>query len=271
MLKQFTLSVAALSVAGMLTVSSCKKEAIEKKVAEPAFDRMELAKVSNQLVALVWGSGNASLSFKNSSLDCAVITVDSLSSPQTTTYDFGEGCTDENGVVRKGIMIATYNRTDIRQPGTVCTITFSDFYLNNDQVKGELSVENIGLNSNGNLVVRYDGNCQDISPVNGEVQMDIKQEFEWMEGSSTQDNTDDVFDITGFIKATAPSGNSSEVSVVEPLKSICRPGCNQYFVKGVTLTQTTGEYDRYLDYGNGDCDAIATQTVDGQSTTITLE
>ena len=46
---------------------------------------------------------------------------------------------------------------------------------------------------------------------------------------------------------------------------------SKYFVEGITLNQTTGESDRYLDYGDGTCDNLAVETVDGVSQTITLQ
>ncbi len=259
-----------LIIAAMIILNSCKKETITKNTSF-AFNSTESTKIVRQLFALAMPVGAKSFAFKNSEFECVIITKDSLSSPQTTTYNYGSGCADDAGVVRKGIITATYYNENIQEQGTVITLSFTNFFINNDEVRGTMSIENIGANGSGNWVIRYLANCQDFSPVNGETQIEANQYFEWVEGGNTPVYDDDVFSITGSCSATTISGNQAIVSIQQPLLAKTLPGCNEYFVQGVTLTQTTNESDRYLDYGNGECDNLAVQTVNGNSQTIVLE
>jgi hypothetical protein len=270
MLNQTKLFTVLLTATAMLAVSSCKKETITTKQQNSTAQLMEAKKIANQLFSFAVPAGSSSVSFKNGNFDCATITVDS-SSGYVKTFDYGNGCADDAGIVRKGSITATYNNENIQSPGTIVSLSFNNFFINNDEVTGSMSIENTGASGNGNWVIRFAANCQDHSPVNGETQMDALQYFEWVAGGNTSDYTDDVFSVTGSFTATTLTNEQCAVTVQQPLVVKTMSGCNEHFVEGITFTQTTGEDDVYLDYGDGTCDNLAVRTVNGNSETIVLE
>lgn len=267
MLKHTKLIIAACIA--VLALNSCQKEKLTLK-NNTTFQDEEAKKVARELSKLVWASNSSSLVFKNGSFDCVTMTVDSTSNPKTTTFDYGTGCADEDGIVRKGIITLAYNNDDIQIPGTLITYSFTGFFINNDEVRGTMTLENIGLSGNGFPLLRHFVDVQDHSLVNGITQFDSEQFFEWIEGGSTWTNDDDVFNISGFFNFSTTTGRQSLVTITDPLRKINSPEC-EHFVKGVTQIQTTNEPDRFIDYGDGTCDNLAVQTIDGNSQTIVLE
>ncbi|MES2621838.1 MAG: hypothetical protein V4615_13395 [Bacteroidota bacterium] len=264
--KTFTVITACIT---MLALNSCQKEKLTVK-NNSAFQNEEAKKVAQELAKLVWTSNSSSFVFKNGSFDCVTMTVDSISDPKTTTFDYGTGCSDEDGIVRKGIITLAYNNEDIQIAGTVVTYSFTGFFINNDEVKGTMTLENTGLSGNGFPRLRYFVDVQDHSLVNGVTQFDSEQFFEWIEGGNTWMNDDDVFSISGFFNFSTATGRQSLVTITDPLTKINSPEC-EHFVKGVTQIQSTDESDRFIDYGDGTCDNLAIQTIDGYSQTIELE
>ena len=270
MLNQNKISAAFMAAALTLSISSCKKEVTPTK-SPSAINQVEANKVAKQLLSIAMPSNSPSMSFKDGEFDCVKITTDSISVPNNITFDYGTGCKDNNGIIRKGIILVTYNNSDIQNPGTLINYSFKNFFINNDQVKGSLSMENTGVNSNGNMVIKYISDCQDISLENGITQLDAQENLEWVAGGKTWLYTDDVFSITGYTQIATPDGRKSRVTIKEPLILNSSLDCNKYYVKGTTITESSDAPDTYLDYGDGTCDNLAVQTVNGVSKTIELE
>lgn len=88
----------------------------------------------------------------NSSVDlitaCATITRDTISTPRVITIDFGSGCTNGNGVTRKGKVIVSYTGK-YRDTGTKIHITTENYYVNNNKVEIDRTITNNGLNGSG--------------------------------------------------------------------------------------------------------------------------
>ena len=262
--------ITAFAVATLIfSTSSCKKETPEiNKNSNVSFE--ESKKIAKQLFAMAMPTGSTSFAFKNGAFDCVAVSVDSTSG-YVKTFDYGQGCADDQGIVRRGIITATCNSENIQTPGTLMMLTFNNFFVNEDEVTGYMSIENIGANGNGNLVIRFITDCQDHSAINGLTQLDAAQYFEWTAGGNTSAYDDDEFSVSGSFAATAPNNRMYSVTINQPLITKTAQGCNEFFVQGTTLNQTTGEDDRYIDYGNGTCDNLATETVNGVSGEIVLE
>jgi hypothetical protein len=90
---------------------------------------------------------------------------------------------------------------------------------------------------------------------------------EWIEGDNTYIRWDDVYLITGTSEGVRPSGLTWTKEIITPLRRelTCR-----FLVSGSIEIAPEDKPVRLLDYGNGDCDNIATVTVNGQTYTIYL-
>lgn len=210
----------------------------------------------------------------NSTVDiitgCAIITRDTLSSPKKITIDFGDGCTNNFGITRKGKIIVTYTGR-YRAEGTVIHIVSENYFVNNNKVDIDRTVTNLGENNNGNLefsvhserMVTFTDGTNSSSTQN--------KTREWIAGSSTpRDFTDDVYKVTGVGTHTSKRGILYDVSTITPL--IRKLSCHQ-FVSGEVKIVRHGNRDRFgiINFGTGECDNEATVTLDnGRSFTIDL-
>ncbi len=204
---------------------------------------------------------------------CATVTIDTISNPKSITVDFGSSpclCDQWDNLYRQGVIKATWTGA-YRDPGTVITIVTTNFYrgIATDQMDKydvNRTVTNMGPNANGNLqfhivttinVSYFDGTTSNWS---------ADKMREWIQGESTKDISDDVFVITGSVSGTNRNGIPVSATITTPLtKNACT-----WFVSGVVEITRGTMPTITLDYGNGNCDNLATITVNGHTKTITL-
>jgi len=150
-----------------------------------------------------------------------------------------------------------------RLPNTTRIITFEDFTINGNLIEGVKTISNTdGINFlitlEGGKITFEDGTF---------ITREMERNREWIAGLETPAFVwDDEFLITGFCSGTNRDGVEYSHTIVEPLLRImsCR-----WIVSG-TVEMLTGENLAILDYGDGECDNIATITIDGETTEITL-
>ena len=184
--------------------------------------------------------------------------------PKTVTFDYGTGCTYEN-VTRKGKITATY--TDrFKKPGAKVTITFDGYYVNDTKLEGTTVITNNGKNTAGNFTFTLAVSRAKTINSKGTFTINALKTIEWSRGESTTVASDDIFWISGESYGTDTRGKDFTIKITKPL--VKQVAC-RFLVAG-TVEFKSGDHTRVLDYGNGDCDAKATVTINGQSKEITL-
>ncbi len=200
--------------------------------------------------------------------NCATITIDTTVMPHLMTIDFGEeNCLCPDGKYRRGIILISFNGRFF-QPGTLITTTFDGFHVNDNHIQGVKTRENLGLNDEGfpHFSSSVDGSITLAS--DGTVIARLAQhQRTWIEGFGTPQWFDDVFLIEGSASTTVSTGFSSSRTIINPLR---RELSCHHFVSGTVEVERTGRPQAILDYGDGECDNIATVTIDGQTFTIRL-
>lgn len=187
-----------------------------------------------------------------------------LSFPKTMIIDYGSGCTDLNGVNRKGIINAIFTGK-LKTPGSSVNITFSNYYLNGRKITGAKSVANNGYNSDSNLVFIINVKNASISGSEGTISWSSKRQRIWTAGDTTQSKTDDVFLITGTAQGTGSKGTPFDIEITDALE--VKGNCN-YITKGKFTLTPEHFAPRYFDFGTGSCDNSATVTINGKSYSI---
>ncbi len=263
-------------LASITALSSCKKEQMNSLTKTKA----NLAGVDatyDEMLRLTMSMG-LSGSFKTEDVDAipgAIVTEDTLSNPHTKTIDYGSGCIDNDGKVFKGKIILSYTTGDfLHTAGASIAVTPVDYSVNDNEISGTTTLQNDGVNGNGNINFIYNINAKRVLANNGGTDsIGGRQEVEWVAGSETSDKLDDQFSFTGMLGGHASGDGDVDfaISILNPLIQNRAPGCNEFYVQGETLTQVSGQSDVYLDFGDGTCDNLAVETIDGVSTTITLE
>lgn len=200
--------------------------------------------------------------------DCATITLDTIGFPCTLTIDFGEtNCLCNDGKYRRGKILVSFTGR-YRDPGTVITHSFENYYVNDNSVEGTKVVTNMGQNENGNLyyTIEVVGVIQRVGD-NSTFSWNSSRVREWIQGSDTRNRWDDIYLITGTAHGVRPNGLTWEKEITNALRVelACR-----FIVSGTMEIRPEDRPVRVLDFGDGECDNIATVTVNGVTYTIHL-
>lgn len=266
----------AVALIATLFLGSCKKEKADTSDLAPAGNMAMADETYNDVnniadEAATTGTVSYKTDDENALLaGCATVTRDTVSTPRVTTIDFGTGCTGADGKTRKGRIIVTHDGP-YRNPGTTITVTFDNYFVNDNQVTGTKTIHNDGLNNAGHTSFSVSVNGQ-IILANGEgtISWTSERTREWIAGESTPNRDDDQYSITGSATGTAANGDQFSATINQPLIRNLAPGCRRHFVSGVATMERANRPARVIDYGNGNCDDQATVTVNGVTYTITL-
>lgn len=200
-------------------------------------------------------------------LDCATVDRDTVD--QIITIDFGDGCEGRRGRVRSGKIIVTYDG-DRRTVGSFRSVTFEDFFVDSTQVEGTrtktvtaVDAENLSitvdLTVTGGKLTFGDGTF-----ATREAQKTRVWQFD-AEG-------DHVTTVTGSASGVNREGLDYSMQITEELVFNRSCGRAGIFVpvSGVKMF-SVGESTAIIDYGDGECDNLATVTQDGVTEEIELE
>jgi hypothetical protein len=256
-------------LAAFINFTSCTKDSTpieqtsvdlvdDNAVSDVAFDDV-FNTVDNATIILENALGKGDLKSATIVADsCPVITVDNSTAgvwPKTITVDYGAGCTGFNGSSRKGkILITVSARRNV--VGATRTVTFVDYYFNNIKVEGTKVATNLGPNNNQNIeisVVLTGGKLT--LPAGKTIERSFEHKREWIAGYATKNIWDDQCLITGTATGKNINGVAYTNTILSPLawKRVC-----EFVVSGVIKFEREGAEAVELDYGQGECDALAT-------------
>jgi hypothetical protein len=188
--------------------------------------------------------------------------------PKTVTVDYGTSCTGINDNVRSGKIIIEVTGPRL-QTGSGRTITFVNYFFNGIKVEGTKVLENMGYNSNKNLVISVKLTDGKLTLPDGKtIERTVDHQREWTAGLLTKNIWDDECLITGTSTGKNIDGIAYTNTIMTALHwtRACR-----FLVSGAVNIQREGKDAVQLDYGNGDCDTKAVVTKNGVSTEILLK
>ena len=198
---------------------------------------------------------------------CATITNDTVSLPHVLSIDFGPtNCLCNDGRGRRGVINVSYSGR-YRDVGSTHTITFDNYYVNDNKVMGTKTVVNNGYNSAGHLSYTVTVNGSILKASGGTISWTSTRTREWIVGESTTIWSDDVYLITGNATGTSAAGTSYSLAITSALRR--EIGC-RHFVSGAFALTPSGKATRFVDFGTGACDNQATVTINSHVYNITL-
>jgi hypothetical protein len=274
--KSFFAILFGITITGLFLVACNKedKEAGQNEEILTVQDNANAEKTFNDVSDISDQAYNSFQIAKSTSIDgdiignCAVISIDTIGFPKTITIDFGDtNCLCADGRYRRGKILVSFTG-HYREEGTVITHTFDNYFVNDNQVLGTKIVTNAGRNENDHLyftitvdglIIKADGG--------GQVTWISNRIREWILGEETFDRLDDVYLITGESHGTTASEKIYNIVITNPLRR--EIGC-KYFVSGTFEFKPEDKPLRVFDYGEGECDNVATVTVNGKTYTIYL-
>ncbi len=192
-------------------------------------------------------------------LGCKSITITPLKGfPKTIIINFGTGCTSGNGIIRKG-KINILLSDSLRKTGSTAIMTFDGYFVNGFKKEGTIT----WLNNSTAAIKGWQRKVE-----NGKITTPVGRY--WLHsgiknvvqiaGFDTPGNLlDDVYSITGYNSVTNSGGVTRTSTILEALqkKTIC-----ENITKG-SINLKGSNHTAIIDFGNGDCDNIATITIDG--------
>ena len=197
---------------------------------------------------------------------CAIVTESSSTFPKTITIDYGTGCADAKGRLKKGKVIIDISG-DMRVQGHTRTVTFENFYINDVKIEGSRNAENTGPNTAGNMVIKISG---DITATNQDHSRSINftRYREWVSGISTCEIIDDEFHVTGSGTVTGRRGIDVPYVITE--KIVLTPGTCKYPLSG-KIDIGSSSRGVVINFGNGTCDNIAEATIKRRNKTVQID
>jgi len=184
--------------------------------------------------------------------------------PKTMTIDYGTGIEMANGHLLKGKIIIVLSADPFVSGGTR-TVTFDGF-------------SNDSISISGTVIKTRTKDAQPIFTENSDLTVTLadgttihrveKKVRTWIAGSDTQFNpADDVVEITGSVTVSDSKGNGYSKTITTPL---VKTGVCKFITKGVIEYKNNNGKFATVDFGNGDCDNMATRTTQNGSAQIIL-
>jgi hypothetical protein len=208
---------------------------------------------------------NFRMHYKNGDGPDITLTTTKGKFPKTITLDYGDSLALANGLVLSG-MITIYLSGPDTVTGNTRTITYDKFSNGYATISGTSSKTRLKNSTqkvftiSGNLTITFG----DSTSMNRTEEKNIT----WVSGAGTPFNpADDVIEITGMIQVTDRKGNEYLKNITTAL---VKTGECRYITQGIIEFKTSAGKFATLDYGNGDCDNIATLTTSNDTREITL-
>ncbi|MCZ2357653.1 MAG: hypothetical protein LC115_13340 [Bacteroidia bacterium] len=254
--------------------NSCKKEkdSFDDNI-QPATDQSladnELNKIGDMMDNV---AQNQSLKTQSSFLPtCAVVTIDTSSATRLITVDFGTTgclCTNWDSKVRKGKVYLSYTGR-YRQTGYSHSIWTENYFVNNNQHIIHKTVENRGLNASNQSTFNITVDDTIIFTANGGVFTWKSNRLRtWIAGESTIGlYSDDIYLIEGQGSGITRNGKNYTVTITEPIR-VDLSCTGSHRTAGKITIDVSGKSPIYIDYGNGNCDNVATCTINGRTYTF---
>lgn len=275
----------ALVVLGLFTVTtSCNKEEnldtatlttnvdgelytaeVFDEIVEIGDEALDLAATneSNLKTGIVFGYSRLS--------ECVTVTKVITDTLITTTIDFGEAnCLCNDGRERRGKIIMTHEGH--YWDGTVyVNFAFENFFVDDNQVLGEKQViQTINNDGNRESVISINGSLV-LADGSGTISMVAERVRTIVVGSDTRTKRDDIIETTGNSSVTLADGTLVTTDILSALVRKHEMNCFMYIVQGVMQIVHGEESPITIDYGNGECDNLATVTQDGETVVVELQ
>ena len=196
--------------------------------------------------------------------------------PMKIVIDFGTGCVGRDGHKRSGKIITEYSGRLI-EPGSWANTQFEGFKYDSISVHGTHKITNTTASGSNQRQFTIDITDAKLTKLNGDyATWSNHRVITQIEGNGTpQIAVDDIFRITGGAHGKIKHGDliyAWESEIIEPLiKKFTCPWISKGVVrvKRETLPDNS-QWASTLNYGQGDCDFLATLTINGQVHQIQL-
>jgi hypothetical protein len=187
--------------------------------------------------------------------ECAVVTRTGDKDAGTIRIDFGSGCTDKRGRVRRGAILITYNGV-WWVPGSSWSVSFENYFVNDVNLAGLRLVRNITTDTTRR---RFQVDMEDGSATWPDGRIARRRLHHIREHERNASNILVRLIIYGTAEGNHRNGRGYFIEILEPLvyERACAAEGVFIPVKGKKLIKH-GNRQIIVDYGDGTCDNIVT-------------
>jgi len=278
-------STKALFGATLLTavtfLSSCQKEELldtpkDKKAVSKAeaYNRLPAAQTKQAVNAVEMQNivinllqlkpGSFKEGFPEDFNGCAFIEKYDSALPYTAILDFGTGCTEAGGgKVYSGKITAVYNSLDMNTVGDKLTATFHNFKIDNVETNGTMVLEKTG-DGEGSIHLSVTTNFS-----SGLFSISGDHTYFVTTGNEVNEDGESVMVLRGSGSGITTGGLefSNLIDASNPMVlNLAESTCKDPIIKGALTISTQGESDKFVDYGTGSCDNVASVVQDNVRT-----
>lgn len=178
------------------------------------------------------------------------------------SVDYGTKGVECNGEIRKGKLVFTYLFSTTDETTASITAQFIGYEADGKKLDGDYA-----------LNMSYDQKAQLINYTcsfkNAVLTYADKTTVNWNSNYTLKlDISKSSLAISGGLSGKDKHGKTFSADITSPL---IMDGCKYGVTKGIYLFKAEGYQDAALDFGNGDCDNVATLNINGHTEQITLE
>lgn len=207
--------------------------------------------------------------FNDGRFTCATVTVE-LNDDNTferpkgkITIDFGDGCEDAKGNVRKGKIIIYFDGRRFH-PGSFYIITFEDYSINDIQLEGVRTITNLNESSAENP--KFEIKLKNGKATWPDGTFATREHLFIREWVLYNTRAEDHLIVTGSAEGINRRGFAYEMEIIKPL--IYKRGC-PIAIAGVKVFKTRNSVIT-IDYGDRECDRAVVIKVNGNQQDIRI-
>jgi hypothetical protein len=187
--------------------------------------------------------------------DCPVVTFKYEAKPQVMTIDFGTGCIGKDGKSRSGKIIVTSE--SFKTYPSNRTKTFENFYVENRKIEGNVAktVVNDTVNHIRTAVVLE--NLTITLPEDEGVLLRSSNLTRKHYYNTVGDKTDNQIVSWGTVETARNANQTITKTISEENPLVFKVECRE-IVSGIAQFETSKNRTWTIDYGDGECDGVAT-------------
>lgn len=256
--------------------NNVQEEAVTESYFEDVDDMSTVAvsaDISTSTGSRESASGRQGVKPEDSRFTCATVTFEFAEDNTVLvphgfiTLDFGTGCTDPRGNVRKGIVKVEFKGRRFL-PGSQIITTLQGYSINDVKLEGTRTVSNTStsLESNPKFTITVQGG-KATWPDGSVATREVNRTREWVRASNP---LNDQWIVTGSAAGTNRDGKTYQMEITKPLvyKRECASSNKVFMAVEGTKVLTIDSKVITIDYGAGTCDKLVTITINGESKEI---
>jgi hypothetical protein len=200
--------------------------------------------------------------------DCPTVTYDKTSTPKVMTIDFGKACTGKDGKIRSGKIIVT--STSFDNIKLERTKTFENFVVDGKKIEGSIGKTiTIDREDHSRVAVTKENVSVTFPDNGGKAQRKAEMTREY-KLNSIGNIFDNVITSWGKVEFTRISGTKVTKTINESDPLVFKISCHR-LVSGTVNFTTSDNRSWSVDYGDGECDNLATITQGDKTRVIHLK